>query len=64
MLATEGDPTMTRDWLLTLLALSPYFLAGTILLLALIRGLMQREPARRAAEVTPTPPKGSDEPWR
>ena len=52
---------MTRDWLLTLLALSPYFLAGTILLLALIRGLMQREPARRAAETTPTLTRRSDE---
>jgi plastocyanin len=28
---------MTRDWLLTLLAMSPYFLAATIVVLALIR---------------------------
>ena len=52
---------MTRDWLLTLLALSPLVLAVTILLLALIRVLMPREPSRRTAETTPTPTRGSDE---
>ena len=41
---------MTRDWLLTLLAMSPFLLAATIVVLALIRKPAQTEHVRRTAE--------------
>jgi hypothetical protein len=41
---------MTRDWLLTLLALSPSLLAAAIVAPALIRKPAQNEQGRRAAE--------------
>ena len=41
---------MTRDWLLTLLAMSPYFLAATIVVLALIRQPAQIEQGRPVSE--------------
>ena len=36
-LYAQGDTSMTRDWVLTLLAISPLVLAGVIVILALIR---------------------------
>jgi plastocyanin len=41
---------MTRDWLLTLLAMSPYFLAATIVVLAVIRQPAQIEQGRPVSE--------------
>jgi hypothetical protein len=39
----EGEITMTRDWLLTLLAMSPLLFAATIVVLALFRKPAQNE---------------------
>jgi hypothetical protein len=41
---------MTRDWLLTLLVMSPYLIVATIVALAVIRKLIQNERIRRASE--------------
>jgi hypothetical protein len=41
---------MTRDWLLTLLALSSYFLAATIVVIALTRKPTRPERIRPSAE--------------
>ena len=41
---------MTRDWLLTLLAMSPFLFAATMVVLALIRKPAQYERVRRTAE--------------
>jgi hypothetical protein len=43
---------MTRDWLLTLLAMLPYFLAATIVVLAITRKPMQIDRVPRAAEAS------------
>jgi hypothetical protein len=40
---------MSRDWLLTMLVLSPVFLGATVVLLGLIWQPIQNERARRAA---------------
>jgi hypothetical protein len=40
---------MTRDWLLTLLAMSPYFLAATVVVWVLIRKPAQIEQGRPAS---------------
>jgi hypothetical protein len=40
---------MTRDWLLTLLAMSPFVFAATMVVLALTRKSAQNEGAGRAA---------------
>ena len=41
---------MTRDWLLTLLAMSPFLFAATMVVLALVRKPTQNERVRRTAE--------------
>ena len=41
---------MTRDWLLTLLAMSPFLFAATMVVLALIRKPAQNERVGRTAE--------------
>jgi hypothetical protein len=43
---------MTRDWLLTLLAMSPLFLPGGIVILALLRKPAQNERDNPAAQVS------------
>ena len=43
---------MTRDWVLTLLAMSPLFLAGVIVILALLRKPAQNEHGNPAAQVS------------
>jgi hypothetical protein len=43
-----GGNNMLRDWLLTLLVISPYLLMATIVVLAVIRKLIQSDRIRRA----------------
>ena len=51
---------MTRDWVLTLLAMSPVFVAGAMVVLALIRKRAQNERALRTAK-TSAPPRRADQ---
>ncbi len=51
---------MWRDWLLTLLAMSPLFLAGGILILALVRKPAQNERVSPAAQAS-AHPDGADQ---
>jgi hypothetical protein len=51
---------MTRDWLLTLLAMSLPFLAGGILILALVRKPAQNERVSPAAQAS-AHPDGADQ---
>jgi sorbitol-specific phosphotransferase system component IIC len=43
---------MTQDWLLTLLAITPFLLVATIVVLAAILKLIQNERIRRASETS------------
>jgi hypothetical protein len=47
-----GGKNMLRDWLLTLLVISPYLLMATIVVLAVIRKLIQSDRIRRAPETS------------
>jgi hypothetical protein len=44
---------MLRNWLLTLLVMSPFLLMATIVVLAVILKLIQSERIRRASETGP-----------
>jgi hypothetical protein len=51
---------MTRDWVLTLLTMSPLFVAGAIVILALFRKPAQNERALLTAK-TSSPPRRADQ---
>ena len=48
---------MTRDWVLTLLAISPFLFAATIVVLGLTWQPIQNARARHAAKTSSPPPR-------